>query len=686
ATPTVAAELALECLNSVPLHKEAAIELVDSIEPYLEWQSDSVYKADPPEDYFFPPFDMFSTLAQVREKLVGDVYANEYDFQEDLYVSVFCPGHDGHFVFFPDALTRVFEWQRQRALVSVSEDGASLPVIKVYEDIIASPETASIVSLINGVDAATYVAETIFKATYNRDPDAAYNSMFYEKAFVAVGSPLGFFAQGGRTRYIYPGANTTFTFENGTTLSLENVAAVKADMTGVVDGSSYYAQFCNPDGTMKTTPVQNQATAEEDGQVVVIGYPKPVIITQEGAVSGYFLDGEGYEDVAVIAVLSFQPRSPSEFQAVCQQFFELAAQAGKTKLIIDFQGNGGGYILQGYDFFRQLFPFIVQEGLSRFKEDPSFLSLASIISDLVVNVDPYTEPNANLVRNYQNWFNYRYDLDLYHENFTSFDDKFYPHVYKSTPYTSLLRWNLYDNLTTSNTTFGLGINVTGYGILSNLTQPFAAEDMVLVYDGVCASTCAVASEFFRLQADVKSIAMGGLPEPGLIQGVGGVRGAQVLQYRNIYDYTSSYLPWAENRFQADALSRYSSLPVNRSTSAAINARDEIFPQHIYDGLPAQYVLEESDCRLYWTEPMIKDVAEVWKAAADAAFKGAPCAAGGIQRPPPPQGDKCPPRPAVPKPPPHLPVYGPLLPEEYRKVKAPVDDVGWMAVHGLKAII
>ncbi|KAK4655267.1 hypothetical protein QC762_301280 [Podospora pseudocomata] len=680
ATPTVAAELAYECLNSIPLHKQEALELVDAIEPYLEWQSDSAYKADPPEGYFFPPFDMFSALAQVRQNLEEDMYGNEYDFQEDLYVSVFCPGHDGHYVFYPDALTRVFEWRRQRALVSVSEDGVSLPVIKIYEDITESPETASVVSLINGVDAATYVAETIYKATYNRDPDAAYNSMFYEKASVAVGSPLGFFAKGGRVRYVYPGPNTTFTFENGTALSLENVAAVKADMTGVVDGPSYYAKFCNPDGGNTTTIRESPVDEAGDGGIAVIGYPKPVIITQDGVVSGYFLEGDGFEDVAVIAVLSFEPRSPTEFQAVCQRFFSLAAQEGKTKLVIDFQGNGGGYILQGYDFFRQLFPSIVQEGLSRFKEDPSFLSLASIISDLVAGVNPYTEPSANLVRNYQNWFNYRYDLDLHNQLFPSFDAKFYPHIYKSTPYTSLLRWNLYDSLTTINTTFGLGIEVTGYGARTNLAQPFFAENIVLLYDGTCASTCAVTSEFFSLQANVKSIAMGGLPEPGLIQGVGGVRGAQVLQYKNIYDYASSYLPWAGNPFQAGALSRYSSLPVNRSTSAAVNARDEIFPQNIYDGLPAQYVVQESDCRLYWTEPMIRDVSEVWKAAADSAFNGAGCAAGGIERTEP---GKCPPRPGTPSP---LPVYGPWLPEQYRKVNAPVDDVGWMAVHGMKAIL
>lgn len=39
ATPTIAASVAHDCLLSVPLGKEAALEFVDSIEPYLEWQS-----------------------------------------------------------------------------------------------------------------------------------------------------------------------------------------------------------------------------------------------------------------------------------------------------------------------------------------------------------------------------------------------------------------------------------------------------------------------------------------------------------------------------------------------------------------------------------------------------------------------------------------------------------------------
>jgi hypothetical protein len=42
ATPTVPAKLAHDCLNSVPLGKESALEFVEAIEPYLEFQSGKI--------------------------------------------------------------------------------------------------------------------------------------------------------------------------------------------------------------------------------------------------------------------------------------------------------------------------------------------------------------------------------------------------------------------------------------------------------------------------------------------------------------------------------------------------------------------------------------------------------------------------------------------------------------------
>jgi hypothetical protein len=45
---------------------------------------------------------------------------------------IWARSHDGHFVYYPDLLTKAFEFGRQLGLVSISKDGSSLPEIKIY--------------------------------------------------------------------------------------------------------------------------------------------------------------------------------------------------------------------------------------------------------------------------------------------------------------------------------------------------------------------------------------------------------------------------------------------------------------------------------------------------------------------------------------------------------------------------
>lgn len=595
--------------------------------------TDSPYKADPPADYSYPAYNMFTNLATIKAKLGNDSYSGEYDFQDELYRTIFGAAHDGHFVFYPDLLTIPFDWNRPLSLVSISEDQSSLPEIKVYEDVISSPSTASVLTLINGIDAASYLEERIYQGSWNQDADSAYNSMFYEVSGVAAGLGVGYFQGNGRIRYIYQGAVTNLTFANGTEVTLENYARIKQPFTNVTDGASAYEVFCNPNGFGSSAAAVASTAATQASNVTIPGYPTPVIITDDAVVAGFYLDGEGYEDVAVIVLLAFESESPAEFQAVAQQFYDQAKADGKTKLVIDVQGNGGGYILQGYDFFRQLFPSILPDGFNRWKDSEAFLTISQAVSDAVADLDPFTSDDENLISYYESWFNYRYDLNLTDEPFISFKDKFGPVVFKDTDYTDILRWDLTDPLTTTNSTFGLGIEISGYGVLSNLTQPFAAEDIILLYDGVCASTCTLASEMLRIQGGVKSIAMGGRPVEGPIQGVGGVKGAQVLDWGNVLAYTQQAVelapPGSLSAEQLSDLARYTDLPVNRSSAAALNARDQILRDNVDDGLPAQFVREEVDCRLYWTADMITDITAVWKAVADSAFNGAACAYGGI---------------------------------------------------------
>jgi hypothetical protein len=63
------------------LNASAALELVDAMKPYLEWQSTSAFLKDPPPGYFYPPLDIFGKLASIKANLEANVYVNEYTFQ-----------------------------------------------------------------------------------------------------------------------------------------------------------------------------------------------------------------------------------------------------------------------------------------------------------------------------------------------------------------------------------------------------------------------------------------------------------------------------------------------------------------------------------------------------------------------------------------------------------------------------
>jgi hypothetical protein len=356
-TPTVNAKLAHRCLKSVPLDKSGALKFIVEIEPYLEWHSTLAFLKKPPADYFFLSHDVFAALNVIKEKLEADSYGNEYDWQEDLFTKVFSPAHDGNFYVYPDILTNAVEWARPFALVSISEDGSSPPVIKAYDDIISSPHTASTVLFINGIDAETFIEDLAIRSSGYQDADAAYNAMFWTKATAAAKS-TGDFHHGGRTRYLYPGEFTSFVFENDSFTELPNVARLKGDWTGVVDGRTFLSRFgpgMDDSSLISTTtahntkPLTTTKTAVLGIATSLAGYPQPVIIDKKSSVSGYYIEQPGFEDIAVLVLHSFGSWTPADFQNVVQSFFDAVVDANKTKLVIDVQVNSGGYVLQGYD-------------------------------------------------------------------------------------------------------------------------------------------------------------------------------------------------------------------------------------------------------------------------------------------------------------------------------------------------
>ena len=179
--------------------------------------------------------------------------------------------------------------------------------------------------------------------------------------------------------------------------------------------------------------------------------------------------------------------------------------------------------MQGYDLFKQLFPQVSPDELNRFRAHEALDLIGEEVSWYSGQFKRRLNANNLTVDNIlATPYNYRSDLTANDKHFHSWAQKYGPHEFHNDTFTTVFQWNLNDPLTPINSG---GIYVSGYLKRSNITeQPFKAEDIVILYDGYCASTCTIFSELMRTQGDVKAIALGGRPNKDIIQAVGGVKG------------------------------------------------------------------------------------------------------------------------------------------------------------------
>ncbi|KAJ4294124.1 hypothetical protein N0V90_007814 [Kalmusia sp. IMI 367209] len=622
----------LDCIKNITVGFDRTYDvsaMLENMSLYLDFETTLDSLKNPPADWPYPAHDLRAKLAEVKSKVANKEYANEYEFEVDMFEKVFAPAHSGHLIFYPDLIVNPWYWSRTVSLVSVSKDGSALPEIFFRDDILNSAPNSSPLSKIDGVDANKFIEDLVFRAA-SQDPDAGYNAMFYNKAHVAAHiSNRGYFAQGGRTNNIYPGEHTTYTFENGTSITVDNVALLRYNFTGASDNFYFMNRYA---GTGSSLVSQIQIPREP------AGYPTPVIATKDGVLGGYYLEGAGMDDVAVLSVLSFSPSSVVEYQAVAETFLANAVRDGKKKLVVDLTANNGGYILSGYDLFRQLFPQTEQVGLTRFRNN-KIQSAAVRISEKILpeGFDP-KKGSTQQLRAWEKSWNYRHDLDQNGKHFTSSAQKFADHKHMDSDYTPLINWDLNDPYLTTQGPVAFGTEITGYGNRTNFTQPFAAEDIIMLTDGFCASTCFLFSDFMKNQGHVKSIAVGGRPTTEPMQAVGGIKGGQLSTWSDLYTtvYQDAFYLWQNNMSDPDYDFMKKTFLNHReyigyTATAGVNLRDVIQEDHIDDGLAAQFVHEDADCRLFYTKDMIVDVTNTWKKAAYVAWQGGKCVVGGLSK-------------------------------------------------------
>ena len=120
---------ALDCLTSVPFNSTVALQFLKYYKDTLQFQSTLAYLKNPPESYQQPAVDILGGLDEIKDNVDDGNYKNEYEFELAVQRLLYS-AHDAHLTLFAGALA-VFSFGSPLRIVSVSEDGISLPKIYV---------------------------------------------------------------------------------------------------------------------------------------------------------------------------------------------------------------------------------------------------------------------------------------------------------------------------------------------------------------------------------------------------------------------------------------------------------------------------------------------------------------------------------------------------------------------------
>ncbi|EXJ56741.1 hypothetical protein A1O7_07085 [Cladophialophora yegresii CBS 114405] len=647
-TAHIPAELAYNCLKSIPNYKEPAVSLLNSLRTYIEFQSTKEYLRDPPTGYLLPAVDIDAGLDGIQQKLQAGGYDSEYDFQGEI-VSLLLSAHDGHLDWHGDVHGAFTYLRLGGGLYSVSSDGVEPPLVYVAADLIVSdPDTdmrravtgyrPSPVQSINGID----VMDFLLTQSLNRrsqDPDALWNMMF--RSLLSVHASFEF-------PLFYPGPETNITFANGTTKTYENVAITNVDLAGINTGEEAYSMFCSgvevleslsatasvaptaSSSILTTTSDITTPTEAPTSSPTISGFPYPVIKHSAGSVAGYYLNDTGFTDVAILQILEFGSQTDDsaeyerEFQSAVEKFLAASVRTGKRKLIIDLRGNPGGFIDLGTDTFAQLFPSLTLNSKSNMRDHLGFWILGNAASDNITAAGRTANTTDELVsERFYTPLAYQTVVTENHTDFPDFQTYYGPNFMYDGMWTSFFQ----NNYTEPNASdfAGTGIIITGTNDRTGYRQPYASQDIVVLTDGYCASTCSVFTEYLKTYAHVQFIAIGGRPQTGPMQAIGGVKGAQAFTYSLIASWTDLFND-PSNHYIGEAngtmWENFTYEPLLREfgfSGGSVNGRNH-FRMDDETNTPLQFVYEAADCRMWWTREMLYDPVFLWKRVATMAFQ------------------------------------------------------------------
>ncbi|PCG92660.1 Interphotoreceptor retinol-binding [Penicillium occitanis (nom. inval.)] len=186
--------------------------------------------------------------------------------------------------------------------------------------------------------------------------------------------------------------------------------------------------------------------------------------------------------------------------------FNATQNVGKKKIIIDVQNNGGGVVVAGYALLIVFSPNETIYSDTPFRTHEAMGFIGTIIN-YGNNSDNSEASNSGLVV-----------TDLLQPDqtptFENWNEVYGPYTEAGVPVSALVaEFNFADDANSVSDP----INIDGEGgELNARTPPFAPEDIIILTDGRCSSTCTLLVDQMASKG-VRTVAVGGRPRAGVMQ-------------------------------------------------------------------------------------------------------------------------------------------------------------------------
>jgi len=363
-------------------------------------------------------------------------------------------------------------------------------------------------------------------------------------------------------------------------------------------------------------------------------------MTQGRGMAAFLPDEDGLNDTAVLSLSAFSatghPRDPviptsanmvADYTRVMHNLIREANATGRTKLIIDLQSNAGGFLTNLAVIYFSLFPNTnsIIPVLWELRAHPQLKWLGTELERAGRLFEDFSLP--------QNWL-----TEYTQPNGTAWPD-----------FSSL-----YGPLTHRG-----GVNVTHTALINMpalfanssanytaptwTTPPFSPENIMLLNNGECSSSCAIFTTIMTIHHGIRSVAIGGRPLTAPMQSIGQVNGgpgqSAALWSNYARGLNLSTLPSGTRFFNESNPPMRVLSWIFPGDGMALNwaniyplKEEEGTPEWERGTVPVQFRYKAANCRLFYTWDGVKKMSSLWGMVRDVAWGGGRCVKGSTTDP------------------------------------------------------